>query len=56
MKVVCAWCGLKIGDVFPFSDKRTSHGMCPACLVKFEKELEEYKQKRINEQIEEAGG
>jgi len=56
MKVVCAWCGLKMGDVFPFSDKRTSHGICPTCLVKFEKELEEHKQEVINEKIGEAGG
>jgi len=54
LKVVCAWCKLKMGDVFPFSDKRTSHGMCPACLVKFENDLEEHKQKAINDKIAEA--
>lgn len=56
MKVVCAWCKSKMGDVFPFSDKRTSHGMCPPCLTKFEEDLEAYKQNLINEKLEEAGG
>ena len=56
MKLKCAWCDLQMGDVYPFSDERTSHGICPSCKVKFDKEIADYKQKRIDEQIGESGG
>jgi len=56
MLIKCAWCKTQMGDVFPFSDKRTSCGICPSCKVIFDEEIAAYRQKRIDEQMEDAGG
>ena len=36
--VVCAWCKKSMGEKPPLEDKRTSHGICPECAKKWEKQ------------------
>lgn len=42
MKIVCAWCGKYLGEKGSINDKNTSHGVCPDCIPKVEKEIEDY--------------
>lgn len=30
----CAWCKKSLGEVAPYADKNTTHGICPTCLKK----------------------
>lgn len=34
MTILCAWCGLNMGQKEPVQDRRVSHGMCPECEEK----------------------
>jgi len=31
VKKVCAWCGKDLGDVAPYTNQDTTHGLCPQC-------------------------
>jgi len=46
--VVCAWCGEIMGLV---EVEGISHGMCPTCLEAMKKEIAEYHEKRLREEI-----
>ena len=41
MKIVCAWCGKKLGEKEPYDDKSVTHGICQKCKAKMEAEEEE---------------
>jgi len=36
MKVICAWCGKKLGEKAPINDNSISHGICQECADKQE--------------------
>ena len=42
MRVACAWCKRDMGYKDPPEDDRTTHGMCPGCLVRQQAEVEAY--------------
>lgn len=40
--MICAWCK----KVMKEGEEPASHGMCPKCVKKMEKEFEEYQKKK----------
>lgn len=34
MKIVCGWCGKKIGEKPPYKDKSVTTGICDECAQK----------------------
>jgi hypothetical protein len=32
MKIICSWCGKKMGEKEPLSDPSVTNGMCRPCL------------------------
>ena len=45
MKTVCAWCNIFIRDDGK-NDNKTTHGICPACKKKLEKDIHGTKERR----------
>ncbi len=40
MEVICSYCNRHIGEKEPLDDQRLSHGMCDACRVYFERQID----------------
>jgi hypothetical protein len=34
----CAWCGILMGVALPLEDSSTTHGMCPGCFERMQRE------------------
>ena len=42
LRVVCAWCGVAMGEKPTTTAPGISHGMCPECLVDWLAQVREY--------------
>lgn len=49
MKVVCAWCGLDMGEVDGRGVDGTTHSICEACKVKTLADLEGDEHRRLGD-------
>jgi len=56
IKIVCAWCGLDMGEKDGEGQAGISHGMCPECLAIMKLQIKAEQERTLSFQLAHPGG